>query len=201
MTLDAKMDDADAALLPRLRAGDAAAFEEMVRRHGGQMLAVARRILSSEDEARDAVQDACVSAFKSIGGFEGASRLSTWLHRITVNAALMRRRSRAARPEQSIDALLPRFKDDGHQVEPAAAWPTSADVAAGAETRAFVRRSIEQLPEGYQVVLRLRDLEGLDTRETAELLGIEPNAVKVRLHRARQALRELLDARFRAGSL
>src|SRR5262249_28714174 len=106
-----------------------------------------------------------------------------------------------ARPEQSIDRLLPAFLDDGHQSRPAAEWGQMADSPAEREeTREFVRKSIDQLPENYQLVIRLRDIEELDTRETAELLGIEPNAVKVRLHRARQALRSLLDARFRGES-
>lgn len=186
-------------LLARLRAADPAAFEQLVRLHGARMLAVARRFLANEEDARDAVQDAFISAFKAIDRFEGNSLLSTWLHRIVVNAALMKRRSRQSRPELSIDALLPRFLDDGHQAEPAAEWRRIDDSdAEKQETRAYVRQAIEQLPENYQVVLKLRDIEELDTKETAAILGIEPNAVKVRLHRARQALRTLLDQKLRA---
>jgi len=196
-------DDRSAAgesdLIARLRRGDAVAYEQIVRLHAGRMLAVARRFLANEEDACDAVQDAFVSAFKAIDRFEGNAMLSTWLHRIVVNAALMKRRSRQARPEQSIESLLPRFLEDGHQADPASEWRRDDDSdAEKQEARRFVRQAIERLPENYQVVLKLRDIEELDTRETAAILGIEPNAVKVRLHRARQALRTLLDQRFRA---
>ena len=192
--------DDDAELVARLRNGEDAAFEELVRGYGGRMLAVARRFLP-DDDAQDAVQDAFVSVTRAIGRFEGHARLSTWLHRIVVNAALMKIRARKRRPEQSIDELLPRFLEDGHQAEPAAPWRESAlDGLERDELRQQVRQSIEALPESYRNVLLLRDIEEMDTQETAEALGISPGNVKVRLHRARQALRTLLDPHFREAS-
>lgn len=189
----------DVALLAALRANDASAFEELVRRHGGRMLAAARRLLASEDDAQDVLQEAFIAAFRAIGSFEGKSQLGTWLHRIVVNAALMRLRARRRRPEQSIEALLPRFLDDGHQAEPAVEWRASAeDLLQRDEHRDLVRAAIDELPENYRTVLKLRDIEELDTQETADMLGIDANTVKVRLHRARQALRTLLDRHFRA---
>ncbi len=189
-------------LIRRLQANDPAAFEHVVYAYSGRMLAVARRFLSNEEDARDALQEAFISAFKSIGRFEGNSRFSTWLHRIVVNAALMKRRSKQRKGEQAIEPLLPKFLEDGHQAVPAGEWRREPDSASEREeTRLFVRRCIEQLPESYQLVLKLRDIEELDTQETASMLGIEPNAVKVRLHRARQALRTLMDERFRAGTI
>jgi len=186
--------DGDAALVARLRAGDAQAFEMLVRQHGGRMLATARRMMPNEDDARDVVQEALLSAFRSIQAFEGAARLSTWLHRIVVNAALMKLRSRRRRREESIEELLPRFDEDGHFAEPVAPWEAEAEaLLEGRETRAMVRRAIDRLPENYRTVLVLRDIEELDTEETAAALGIQPNAVKTRLHRARQALRTLLE--------
>jgi RNA polymerase sigma-70 factor (ECF subfamily) len=187
----------DAALVARLREGDTAAFETLVREHGGRMLATARRFVANEDDARDVLQDAFLAAFRSIDGFAGAARLSTWLHRIVVNAALMRLRSRKRRREEPIDGLLPRFEEDGHWVEPPALWdePTD-DVVERAETRATVRKAIDRLPANYRTVLLLRDVEELDTDEAAALLGVTPNAVKTRLHRARQALRTLLEREF-----
>jgi len=189
------------ALLERLRAGDAAAFEQLVRDHGGRMLAVVRRFLGSEEDAQDAVQEAFLSAFKALDRFEGQSRLGTWLHRIAVNAALMKLRSRKSRPnEQSADDLLPKFLEDGHQAAPASEWRNGGLAALEkAETRDLVRRSIDELPESYRIVLLLRDIEEKDTEETAQLLGMTPNAVKTRLHRARQALRALLDPHLRGG--
>jgi RNA polymerase sigma-70 factor (ECF subfamily) len=188
----------EADLVARLRAGSDAAYEELVRAQGARLLAVARRLLRSEEDARDAVQDAFISAFRAIDRFEGGSRLSTWLHRIVVNAALMKLRSQQRKPETSIEDLLPRFLEDGHFAEPPAEWQQSADRALERrETRELVRQAIDGLPENYRTVLLLRDIEGLDTAETAEALGVTANAVKIRLHRARQALREQLDEHMR----
>lgn len=192
----------EARLLARLRAGDADAYEQFVRQHGPRLLAVARRILSHEDDARDATQEAFLSAFKAIHTFDGNARLGTWLHRIAVNAALMRLRSRLRKQEQPIDALLPAFEADGHQAQPARSWSVTADaVAARQETRALVRAAIDRLPETYRTVLLLRDIEELPTEEAARALGVTVGVIKTRLHRARQALRTLLDGQFRGGAL
>lgn len=188
------------ALLDRLKAGDDAAYDELVRSHGGRLLAVARRFLRSEDDARDAVQDAFLSAFRSIDRFEGNARLSTWLHRIVVNASLMKLRTRRRKPEQSIEDLLPDYLEDGHLEAPASPWrPVDLDGAEREELRELLVRSIEALPEGYRNVLMLRDIEELDTEETAETMGISTGAVKTRLHRARQALRGLLAPHLEEG--
>jgi RNA polymerase sigma-70 factor, ECF subfamily len=184
------------ALLTRLRAGEPAAFEELVRAETGKLLSVARRILPTEDDARDAVQDAFMFAFRSLDGFAGQARLSTWLHRIVVNASLMRLRSKRRKREESLEPLLPSFQNDGHFVERFSTWDDPAKKIETAETKAIVRSLIDELPESYRTVLLLRDIEGLDTEETAKLLETTPNAVKVRLHRARQALRTLLAPHF-----
>jgi RNA polymerase sigma-70 factor (ECF subfamily) len=186
----------ESALVARLKAGDEAAFEELVRSHAGRMLAVARRYVPEED-ARDAVQDAFLSATRAMHRFEGQARLSTWLHRIVVNAALILIRTRKRRPEESIEDLLPRYLEDGHMEQPAAPWREPADtLLERQEVRETVRGAIQQLPETYRAVLLLRDVEERDTQETAELLGISSTNVKVRLHRARQALRTLLAPQF-----
>jgi RNA polymerase sigma-70 factor (ECF subfamily) len=193
---DAHSDESE--LLARLKAGDPQAFESIVRAHGPRMLAVARRILGREQDAQDAVQEAFFSAHRSIDRFEGDCRIATWLYRIAVNAALMRRRAASRRPERSIEELLPTFQPDGHQVRSSSPWREPADVLlARKETAEFVRRKIEDLPENYRIVLILRDIEEIETEETARLLRLSPAAVKTRLHRARQALRELLDPHFR----
>jgi len=191
---------AEAGLLARLRAGERDACDELVRRESGRMLATAQRLLRNPDEAADAVQDAFLSAFRNLDSFHGEARLSTWLHRIVVNAALMRMRRRKHRPEDSIDELLPRFAEDGHFAEEPKAWTLAGDqVLESQQTRAAVRRCIDRLPETYRSVLVLRDLEDLDTAEAAEMLGISENATKVRLHRARQALRTLLEQELGLG--
>lgn len=185
---------AENLLLQRLHRGEQTACEELVRTHSGRMLAVARRMLRNEEDARDAVQQGFMSAFRALPEFNGRSRLSTWLHRIVVNAALMKLRSRSRRPEESIEDLLPRFLEDGHHAEPVSDWGMSPDaLLVQRETRQRVRAAIDRLPESYRTVLLLRDIEELDTDETARSLGLTTNAVKIRLHRARQALARLLE--------
>ena len=187
-------------LVQRLKAGDHDAYEVLVRTHASRLVAVTRRILTSEDDARDAVQDAFILAFRNIGTFEGESRLSTWLHRVAINAALMRLRARRRRPEEPLDPLLPSYQEDGHHVEQFQSWEEPADDALARRRRqALVRESIERLPENYRTVLLLRDIEEIGTEEAAHMLGISVNAVKIRLHRARQALRTLLDRHYRGG--
>ena len=186
----------DDVLVSRLQRGDEAAFEELVRSHGGRLLSVARRFLGSSEDAQDAVQEAFIRAFKAIHTFEERAQLQTWLHRILVNTALMKLRERRRKPEDSIDDLLPTFASDGHQTVESRDW--SDALLERKETAGMVRDAIAKLPEPYRIVLMLRDLEERDTAETARILGTTTTVVKVRLHRARQALRTLLDREFRS---
>jgi RNA polymerase sigma-70 factor (ECF subfamily) len=187
----------EASLLAQLRAGDEAAFALLVRRNAGRLLPVARRMLRSEEDARDALQDAFLQAFRGIDGFQGGAQISTWLHRILINTCLMKLRSRGRKPEESIEELLPRFHEDGHRVAPGRAWRSDApDPIESREIRILVRASIDRLPDIYRNVLLLRDIEGLSTEEAAQMLDVKVDTVKVRLHRARQALRTLLDQHF-----
>jgi RNA polymerase sigma-70 factor, ECF subfamily len=184
----------DTEILARVRAGDERACEAFVRQHGGRMLAVARRLLRTEEDSADAVQDAFLSAFRSLDGFEGNSALGTWLHRIVVNVCLMKLRARSRSREVHIDDLLPTFDETGHHSRPVRPWEDQAVARLTQdETRAQVRACIDRLPDPYRQVLVLRDIEELDTEQTAEHLGINPGTVKTRLHRARQALRTLLE--------
>lgn len=161
------------------------------------MLAVLHRYLPDESDAHDALQETFLSMFRAIDRFAGDSSLGTWLHRIAVNAALMKLRRRRRKPEQSLDDMLPKFTLDGHRAQPRGAWSNVPEEAAlGRETRTLVRAAIDQLPEGYRTVLLLRDIEERPTEEVAELLELTPANVKTRLHRARQALRELLDRTY-----
>jgi RNA polymerase sigma-70 factor (ECF subfamily) len=194
-------EEADRELVAQLQRGDDLAYESFVRQHGGAMLAVARRMLRNDEDAREAVQDAFLQAFRAIRHFREEARLSTWLHRIVVNAALMRLRSASRRPEVAIDDLLPTFDDEGHHAEHIRPLPLSVESALeSVEARAEVRKCVEQLPEQYRAVIVLRDLQELSTAETATALGITENAVKIRLHRAHQALRTLLVRQLAAHS-
>ncbi len=187
-------------LVARLQAGDEAAFAELMRTYGGRLLATARRLMGNDADAQDAFQDGMISAFRSIGRFEGQSRLSTWLHRIVVNAALMRLRSARRRKEESVEDLLPAYTDGGHLREYPERWDAPADtLLQREEVRAAVREAIEGLPEKYRIPLLLRDIEGMTTQEVADHLDITPNAVKIRIHRARLALRALIHPHVAAS--
>ncbi len=190
----------ESGLIAALRGHDPAAYETLIREHGGRMLSVAARMMGNDEDARDAVQDAFMSAVRGIGGFDGKSRLSTWLHRIVVNACLMRLRTRRRKPEEPIEPFLPRFDGTGHREDPGLAWNPAPE--SGIEREGLLRAlrgAVERLPESYREVLVLRDIEGLSTEEAARVLDMEPGAVKTRLHRARQALRELLRPAMTAG--
>jgi RNA polymerase sigma-70 factor (ECF subfamily) len=191
----------EAIFLARLRAGEQNACEEFVREYTGRLLAVARRMLRSEDDAADAVQDAFVAAFTSLAQFRGQSQLSTWLHRIVVNACLMKLRAQKRRDTVSLSTLLPRFDDAGRHCQPVSPWGSqNLEHIERSEIRHTVRACIDQLPEDYRAILILRDIKELDTTDTAALLGVSRAAVKTRLHRARQALRTLLEPVLNSGS-
>lgn len=181
-------------LSARLRAGDPGSYEQLVRAHGGRMLSVARRFVRNEQDAQDCVQEAFLKAFQNINGFEGRAALGTWLHRIVVNVALGKIRSGNRRPEFSIEDLLPEFDTEGSRVDPGRQELASPEAQIeAAEIGQLVRSAIDQLPEDYRNVIVLRDIEGYDTEETAALLGIASGAVKTRLHRARAALKTLIE--------
>ena len=189
-------------LIAAIAAGDERAFERLLDAHGGQMTAVARRFMRSEEDVNDAMQDALICVFRNAGTFRQDAKPSTWLHRIVVNACLMKLRSQRRRHEQDIEDLLPTFDETGHHTRHPAAWTDGPAVdASRTEVRQSVRDCIDRLPEEYRTVLLLRDIEQLDTDETAKLLDCTSGCVKTRLHRARQALRTLLQPMFDSGAL
>jgi RNA polymerase sigma-70 factor, ECF subfamily len=193
------VDPREQAIIEGMRAGDDRAFERLVRDNIGPLHAVALRLLQNQADADDAVQEAFLSAYRNFSSFRGDARLATWLHRIVVNGALNRLRRRKRQPEHGaeiidVSDLLPRYREDGHPEQFHQQWVRPAeDLAARAETREQVRQMIDKLPENYRTVLILRDIEELSTAETSELLQLNPGTVKVRLHRARQALRNLFE--------
>lgn len=186
-------------LLVGLRARQESAFTRFESLYAGQVYAVARRMLRDDADAQDASQEAFLGAYKSLESFDGRSRLSTWLTRIVINKCLMKLRSRRRSREVAIETLLPTFKEDGHPTRWTSHWREEREEDDHERRVALVRRLIDELPEHYRVVLVLRDVQGLSTEETAEALDDTVNAVKVRLHRARQALRTMLDPHLRVG--
>ena len=184
----------EASLIVALKAGDKGAAETLVRTHAPWMVAVAKRVLADHAFAEDCVQEAFINVFRKIDDFEERSSLKTWLHRIVVNQALMRLRSRHNRPEAQIDELLPTFDENAWRIEGPWQFLASPDeVFERKDRRAFIHSKISELPESYRVILQLRDIEELTTREVAEGLGLSEANVKVRLHRARSALKKLLE--------
>jgi RNA polymerase sigma-70 factor, ECF subfamily len=180
----------------------AAELAAIVRANMGALRRTCRRLLQDEAEADDAVQESFLSAFAHLHTFRGQARLSTWIHRIAVNVCLMRLRQRIALApalesdacDEALDSLLPRYLADGHRADPLPAWSEGVDaLAERRELCGRVRQLVQSLPEPHRTVLVLRDLEELSTEETANLLGVRVNAVKTRLHRARQALRTMLE--------
>ena len=173
--------------------------DELVRTNIGWMLALAERLLRDRALAEDVVQESFVRAFDGLAGFEGRSRIVSWLHRITVNSALSKLRQLKRLAEQSIDEHLPEFDRFDCRVEtPWTRLATVEEIIESDDNRRRVYESIGQLPDAYRVVLQLRDIEEYDTREVATLLGISESNVKVRLHRARAALKKLLEPILRA---
>jgi len=182
----------------RLKAGDQAAYAQLVEEQAARIYRLALRMMGNEADAEDVLQETFLSAFRSIDSFEERSSLSTWLYRIATNAALMRLRRKE--PEQvSVDEPLER--DDGdllpRQFFDFCCLPE--DDLLRDEARAEMLRAIEELPATLRSVFVLRDIEGLSTEETANALDLSISAVKSRLMRARLKLRERLSTYFSQG--
>ncbi len=184
----------DRELVDGLCNDEDASYELLVRTFGPQVLAVARRYLKSEADAADCFQETFIAVFKSIGSYAGQSSLRQWVRGVAVNQSLMALRKRKRTREESIEYMMPVFDESGSRVECAEQHKRSS-IEAEIDTEQMqecVRQSIDKLPDNYRTILLLRDIDGLNTRETAAILGIEINAVKTRLHRARTALRYIL---------
>ena len=186
--------EAERALIEGLKAGEEAAYDSLVRSEGWWMRGLARRVLRSEVEANDAVQDALLSLYRGIAKYDGRAALNTWLYRIVLNAALMRLRSRRRRPEQIFEhRLLDETLPDAE---------SSAEEEVGAWQ--LEERMIEQirtLPERYRRVIELMVLEGVSLSEAARRLDITESCARVRLHRARRKLRKHLEGLDGSGDL
>lgn len=187
--------DSETTLVHAAKAGDMDAFEQLVRRNQGMVFRIAHHITGSPEDAEEVIQEAFLKAFQNLDSFEERSRFSTWVTRITVNAALMRLRARRGRETAP-------FGDDNSDDPSAlpqeiADWrPDPEQIYSRQELRAILERALSGLPQHYSTVFLLRDVEGFSTAETAEALGISITAVKARLLRARLQLRERLSTCF-----
>jgi RNA polymerase sigma-70 factor (ECF subfamily) len=181
-------------LVDRIRAGEEAAFRQLMQRYNQRLYRVARAIVSDDSEAEDVLQESYTRAFAAIDGFRGESGLQTWLTRIVINES--RGRLRRRRPRVALDQVE-RIQESGALVLgfPGGQVVESPDSqAARAEVRLLLEQAVDRLPDIFRLVFILREIQECSVEETAELMGVRPETVKTRLHRARRLLREALDA-------
>jgi RNA polymerase sigma-70 factor (ECF subfamily) len=195
--------DADLLFVERLRGGDATALEALMERYASRIYRLAHGITRNEADAEEVVQDVFLTLFRKIHTFEGRAALSSWLYRVSTNAALIKRRGQRLDRVVSLEAHLPAFLPDGHRAGDRdsllADWShTPEAVLLSAETRAILERAIDALPGRYRAVVVLRDVEGLSNEEVAEAVGESVACVKSRIHRARMALRDRLTRALRS---
>lgn len=189
--------DLDARWIADLRNGDGAAFERLVREIGPRVQAVARRMLGDPNQAEEVVAETFSTVFLKIGQFAGDSRITTWIHRIAVNVALLRLRSKRSRREEFGSTLQVTAGDEFSALDLLAGNSESAEnPVLDSELSHTLSTAISELPAKHRIVIELRDIELRTPEQTADALGITRNAVKIRLHRARRALKTLLERRF-----
>ena len=189
--------------LERARGGDPEAFRALVEPHLGMFQAVIQRILLDASDTQDALQEALLTMHQELARFEGKSKFSTWAYRICVNEALMLRRSRVRRREDTLEDFQPRFHADGHHMDVEALLDLRQEaealrMAEHDQLRGMVLEGLGRLSDDQRAVFVLKDLEDWDTEEIARHLGISRELVRQRLHRARLGMRGFL-ARFLEG--
>ena len=175
----------DSALVERARQHDGAAFWLIIKRYNRRLYRVVRAVVDDDSEAEDILQEAYIRAFTHLSDFRGEARFSTWLTRIALNEALARRRQR--RPMVDVEAIeAPDGLFGARKADP-------EEETALADIRRLLERAVDGLPEAFRIVFIMRDVEELSIDETALLLGLQPQTVKTRLHRARRLLRAALQ--------
>jgi RNA polymerase sigma-70 factor (ECF subfamily) len=178
----------DEQVVSRVLAGETELYEVLMRRYNRLLYRVARSILRDDDEAEDVMQDSYVRAYQHLSSFEGRSKFSTWLTRIAVHEALGRARKRSR--IQLVDTFDDQNGED--MITATSSDRTPEQQAYDREVGSVLEKAVLALSEEYRLVFMLRDVEGMNTEETAESLNLTPENVKVRLHRARAALRREL---------
>ena len=188
----------DLALIAEIKKGVAGSFEELVERYSDKAYNLAQRLTRNQADAEEVVQDVFVTVFRKIDGFEGKSSFSSWLYRVTMNAALMKLRACRKYNNPSIDEMQPQIRTA--IVERSVLQPALDRNVHQKHVMQVLERAISRLPEDFRPVFILRDIDGLTNREVAKLLGISVPAVKSRLHRSRLILRKRLSALLREGA-
>lgn len=181
----------------QIPAGPPPTAEQVFREHAPRIYTLARRILGNDADAEDVTQDVLLQVVRKLDTFRGEAALPTWLHRVTVNAALAHRRKRAAQDEHRVRDPLENFLEDGHHQQPIRPWSVGPEQQAlDHETRDLIEQAITRLPEIYRDVYVLADVEGLTNAEIGDMLGLSVSAVKSRLHRGRLLMRDALAPHF-----
>jgi RNA polymerase sigma-70 factor (ECF subfamily) len=189
----------DGALVTRVRSGDLAAFELIMRRHNQRLYRLARGILRNAAEAEDAVQEAYVRGFEKLGDFTGPEGFAAWLGRIVINEALGRIRRQSKVVSLDDYANVHDGRSEGRRLDAIKSpEPDPERLASNVELRGVLERAIDRLPEDFRVVFILRAVEGMSVADVAEYLSIREQTVKTRLHRARKQIQESLGEQFDA---
>lgn len=190
-------DTSELTLVQAAKGGDLEAFSQLVKRYDRNIFRIAQHITHNEEDAQDVVQDAFLKAYQNLEQFQGNSKFYTWLVRIAVNEALMKLRRRRTDKTVSIDENVE--TEEGSMPRELADWgPNPEQLYRQSELGDILKKTIQGLPPGFRTVFVLRDVEGLSTEETAEMLGLSIPAVKSRLLRARLQLRERLAKYFKS---
>jgi RNA polymerase sigma-70 factor (ECF subfamily) len=194
--------DDDAVLVERVRAGDEAAFVDLVRRYQPRLLRLAEATVGSRAVAEEACQDTWLAVVRGVERFEGRSTFKTWLFRVLLNRARTSAgRERRAGRTDVVDDVVERFDGAGLWADPPAPWPDQVDDRLSAERVATrIRDLLPSLPDQQRQVVTLRDVEGLDAADVGTLLGITDGNQRVLLHRGRARLRALLADEVSARS-
>ena len=187
--------DDDTELIKGLCNGDQVFCKKLIEDYWGELHFLALRLLADEAIAKDCTQEAFIKAITKIKSFKGLGSFKSWLHQIVVNEALIELRKKTARKEESLDELMLDFDETGHYVECYQGQLVDIDaLQESIEVKQQIKKSIDKLPDKFRVILILRDYEGYSTKEVAERMGMSEQNVKVRLHRARLAMRNLLHS-------
>lgn len=186
------------ALVQAAKAGNVGAFEQLVKRYDRNIFRIAQHITQNREDAEDVLQEAFLKAYQNLEQFQGQSKFYTWLVRIAVNESLMKLRRRRSSKTVSIDEDIE--TEESSVPREIADWTPNPEQQYGqAELKDILSRTIQGLPLGFRTVFVLRDVEGLSTEETAEMLSLSIPAVKSRLLRARLQLRDRLTRFFKRG--
>lgn len=191
----------DLELITEFKAGNQASFEELIQRYSVKAYGLATRLTRNQEDAEEVLQDVFTTVYRKIDGFQGKSSFSSWLYRVTVNAAFMKLRKRRQNQSVSMEDVMPQVKSA--IVAKSKEMHEADDRAARTELLHLIEEAILKLPDDYRPVYVLRDIDGLTSKEVGRILNISIPAVKSRLHRSRLMLRRRLQHlydEYRAGS-